>query len=191
MAQQSAESGTTNVPSVAHQDSTDSPIDTKDSPAGKEAVDNNRDFSRQAQDVARLKSGDGRYAKTTPQFHALAVMAIIAGRYDYFERVYCDRQGYVNYFGEITPQLLALAQAPPSREWDVRLNEAQAGAWFALAIKTYPNLRLTVKPGTRAPWAWPPSKDGTIYAGAEAKEPTLSAGSIAEAVERVEQKWRG
>jgi hypothetical protein len=71
--------------------------------------------------------------------------------------------GAISYRREITPQLRALAQAPQG-EWP-QLDRQQARAWSDLidayvAIET----RRHLDEGDRAPWPWPPSKEGKIYA---------------------------
>jgi hypothetical protein len=70
----------------------------------------------------------------------------------------------VYYPHEITPQLIALAEAPARREWVV-LTGQQLPAWFGFAKKSLPNLRIKLDHGARAPWPWPPRKDGTIGTG--------------------------
>lgn len=76
----------------------------------------------------------------------------------------------------LTPQALALAQAPPEDEWKFvppdKLN--QCGAWKelirdVLADRARPELVWDRNPGGRrgfyAPWDWPPRKDGSINTG--------------------------
>lgn len=69
------------------------------------------------------------------------------------------------YRGEITPQLLALAKAPPEAEF-VPLDYRQAGAWNGLIdAHVLIDARRHLREGDRAPWPWPPGNDGRIYPG--------------------------
>lgn len=65
----------------------------------------------------------------------------------------------------ITPKVLALADAPPEREWKAYpLGTAGSGSWRDLIEEALPPAigrpRLTE---IRAPWPFPPSVDGKIY----------------------------
>lgn len=85
---------------------------------------------------------------------------------EFARRVYRSADGTVSWRGELTPRLLALANAPPSEHW-VKLDHQQAGAWDRyvadhVAVAT----RRRIAEGAMAPWPWPPRKDGTIYADA-------------------------
>lgn len=79
--------------------------------------------------------------------------------------------GGIWYPREITPQLLALAQAGPEAAY-VALDYRQAGSWNDLidefvAVQT----RRRLHEGDRAPWPWPPGKDGKIYVASTGPPP--------------------
>ena len=70
--------------------------------------------------------------------------------------------GGLYYRGEVAPQLLALNGAPPHGEWPA-LEYQQTAAWNGF-LEKYVTVdawsRLSA--GSKAPWAWPPRKDGTL-----------------------------
>lgn len=72
------------------------------------------------------------------------------------------RNGAVNYSKPISEKLGKMADAGSKDDW-VTLSRQQAGAWdsFVREIINLPN-RRTLREGDRAPWAWPPRKDGTL-----------------------------
>lgn len=74
------------------------------------------------------------------------------------------RGGAVNYLLPMTPRLKALAQAGPRAEWSP-LTRQQAGAWegFLRDAVTVPT-RKRLREGDLAPWDWPPTVDGQVYA---------------------------
>lgn len=85
--------------------------------------------------------------------------------------------GRVTYRGEVTPQLLAFAQAGERSAWPwIERSEDtrdQIGAWTAFVEAHVPGPRSSMldtrglgeaqRTGIYAPWPWPPKKDGTIY----------------------------
>lgn len=73
--------------------------------------------------------------------------------------------GGVWYRLDVTPQLLALAKAPAASNW-LALEYQQASAWngFLEKVVTVDAWRR-LHAGSRAPWPWPPRKDGSISTG--------------------------
>jgi hypothetical protein len=63
--------------------------------------------------------------------------------------------------GAVTPRLLALAGAPKSDQWMI-LDYRQAKAWDEFLDEFVSVTRRHLKAGDRAPWPWPPRKDGSI-----------------------------
>ena len=89
---------------------------------------------------------------------AISALYEIAGKGDFFRQVKC-REGKVYFANPITPRLLALADAPPKPEW-VALDRQQAAAWEGLIGEGVQVIRSRLSEGSRAPWPWPPRKDG-------------------------------
>lgn len=79
-----------------------------------------------------------------------------------FLRSVMIRNGAVNYAKPVDPKLEKLADSGPKEGWVV-LTRQQAAAWdsFIREIITLPT-RKPMREGDRAPWAWPPRKDGTL-----------------------------
>lgn len=97
---------------------------------------------------------------------AIAVLYEIAGKGDFFRQVKC-RGGKVYFANPITPQLLALADAPPRTEW-VRLERIeQAMRWETLIGESLAMARQRLSVGAAAPWPWPPRRDGSLSAPQE------------------------
>lgn len=104
------------------------------------------------------------YPLASAEGKAIAAAYQIAGKGDYL-RSTMVRNGSVNYFLPVTPRLLALSNAPPPAEWVV-LDRNQAGAWEGLISDAVAvQVRSRMREGARAPWPWPPRKDGTLSAG--------------------------
>jgi hypothetical protein len=84
-------------------------------------------------------------------------------------RPFPSSDGLLNYRGEITPQLLALAEAPPREQWLRLTDRQQIGAWGGFAeryvtTRRPPDFAEHDSDGAflMAPWPWPPRKDGTL-----------------------------
>jgi hypothetical protein len=96
------------------------------------------------------------------EWTAVATLHKIAGKENLIFGSKHAVDGGIWYRKPITPQLLALASAKPDREW-VALTRQQAGAWNSLLAE---HLEIEIwrrlTEGSRAPWPWPPRKDGTI-----------------------------
>jgi hypothetical protein len=94
---------------------------------------------------------------------AIVTLYEMAGLRDLLDRAMI-RSGVVNYLLPMTPRLKAMAQAPGRAEWEP-LTRQQAGAWegFLRDAVTVPS-RKRLREGDRAPWGWPPTVDGQVYA---------------------------
>lgn len=116
----------------------------------------------------------------SPQAKAVEVIYGLSGKASAVHGFMRLRDRSIAYSREVTPQLLALADAPDQREWPV-LNRQQAGAWNAV-IDLYVALAAHghLKEGAHAPWPWPPSKDGKIYAGTGPPDGSCSDDDLAE-----------
>ena len=106
---------------------------------------------------------NGLYPEGSIEARAIAAVYAIAGQTDFVARVMKSRQhGGIYYRGTVTPQLLALGNVPPEADWP-ELTHQQAGAWNGLlrefVIKEIWN---RLREGKKAPWPWPPRKDGTL-----------------------------
>ena len=63
----------------------------------------------------------------------------------------------------ITPQILALADAPPESEWiEHAIGTQRAGAWRSLRELLPPRWGMPRLEKIRSPWEWPPRVDGTL-----------------------------
>lgn len=122
-------------------------------------------WPRFAEIAAGASSGGGdlkKYGRDSPEFKAVAVAYQLAGKAHALTGFMRSNDGGIHYRGEVTPQLLALAKAPPFDQWRV-LEYQQAGAWNGFlekAVTTAVWTRLSA--GSKAPWPWPPRKDGSL-----------------------------
>ncbi|ETR75907.1 hypothetical protein X566_20070 [Afipia sp. P52-10] len=105
----------------------------------------------------------GYHAADSAEVRAIGVLHEIAGKSSFFHSV-IKRPGQpqVYYRIAVEPRLLALSTAPPASDW-VALDRQQAAAWDAY-LQTYMTVqtRHRLQEGARAPWAWPPRKDGSL-----------------------------
>lgn len=103
-----------------------------------------------------------QFAGSSREGRAIAALFDLAGKIEFFYKaVY--RGGIVYHRTEITPQLLALADVQPRAEWDHVLTRQQAGAWNSFINERLGGLsHARLSEGSRAPWPWPPRKDGTL-----------------------------
>jgi len=101
------------------------------------------------------------YPTASPEGRAVSVLYDIVGAGDFFRSVV--RKGdRVYYQLPMTPRLAALAQAPAVAEW-ATLARNQAAAWESfLSEHLTLQVRQRLREGSRAPWPWPPRKDGTL-----------------------------
>jgi hypothetical protein len=109
---------------------------------------------------------------------AIVVLHEIAGLGQYLRGVMI-RNGAVNYQRPVTVRMRALADAGPKDSWPV-LTRQQAAAWEGFLRETIAvQVRKPLKEHDRAPWPWPPSAEGKIYATGP-PEPQLSDQDIAD-----------
>lgn len=103
------------------------------------------------------------YPLSSDEGRAIVTLYEIAGLSDFLRSVMI-RQGAVNYRMPISTQLLKLSEAPPSSRWRA-LDREQAGAWEGLLRETVTvAVRNRLREGSLAPWPYPPSLTGKIYA---------------------------
>jgi hypothetical protein len=105
------------------------------------------------------------FARDSLEAKSLVALHEIAGVGQGFRQIHVRTDG-VSWRSPITPQLLALSSLPPPADW-VTLTRQQAGAWEALLRDTIAiQVRRHLREGDRAPWPWPPGKDGQLYTAA-------------------------
>lgn len=105
----------------------------------------------------------GGYALATPEGKAICRLHEIADLAQFLKDVKI-RNGSVYFSNPVTKRLLALADAPTDRDAWVVLTHQQAMAWEGLLRESISvATRTRLREGSRAPWPWPPSKDGTVY----------------------------
>ena len=104
------------------------------------------------------------HAADSDEARAISVAYDLAGKLDFLHSVLRNKlDGSIPYRLAVTPRLKALASAPPREGW-VDLDHKQAAAWEEFAEEVVPlPVRKRVVAGSRAPWHWPPKKDGSIY----------------------------
>jgi helix-turn-helix protein len=83
-----------------------------------------------------------------------------------------ESQRRIVYPGEITPQMLAFAEAGNRSSWPWIEDRQQIGAWTNFlathvhgarpALVTTRGIGADQRPGIYAPWPWPPRKDGSL-----------------------------
>ena len=113
------------------------------------------EFADRANEASAILAAD------SPEAIAVKAIYTVAGKGFFVDSVMRSSSGGTRYPKAIPPQLLALANAPPERQW-AALDHRQATAWQALidAFVTVKSNRLVQ--GSRAPWPWPPRKDGSL-----------------------------
>jgi hypothetical protein len=103
------------------------------------------------------------YPCASVEGRAVAVLYDIVGAGDFF-RTAVRKADRVYYRLPVTPRLAALAQAPAPTEW-ATLARNQAAAWETFVAEHLTlQVRQRLREGSRAPWPWPPRKDGTLTA---------------------------
>jgi hypothetical protein len=101
------------------------------------------------------------HARDSVEARALAMLYRIAGAGSFFHSV-MSRGGGVSYSKAIEPKVLKLVDAPPEHTWP-ELDRQQAAAWEAMLREFVTvQVRKHLVAGDRAPWSWPPRKDGTL-----------------------------
>lgn len=113
----------------------------------------------------RAPSATAGYPTASTEGRAVAVLYDIVGAGDFF-RSTMRKADRVFYRLPVTPRLAALAQSPPVAEW-ATLARNQAAAWETFVGEHLTlQVRQRLREGSRAPWPWPPRKDGTLTATA-------------------------
>jgi hypothetical protein len=95
------------------------------------------------------------------------VLHDLVGRGEAFRKIYRRSDGSVSFRSAVTPQLARLADVPNAPEWP-ELTHQQAGAWESFVRQFFDDamVRKRFREGARAPWAWPPRKDGSLSSAA-------------------------
>lgn len=107
--------------------------------------------------------GPSVFAPGSIEAKSITVLHEIANRLTALRTIWQRSDGSISFPKPMTPQLAALAQAPPQSDWPT-LDRQQAGAWEGLLRQFFEPevIRAHMREGSRAPWAWPPRKDGTL-----------------------------
>ncbi len=97
---------------------------------------------------------------------AKAIVAVhdLAGSLEFLRIAMRNKvDGSISYRVPITPRLLSFAAMPSRDQW-VELSQQQAAAWDRM-LDDYITVavRKHLREGARAPWPWPPKKDGSTY----------------------------
>ncbi len=80
----------------------------------------------------------------------------------------------IAFAGEITPRLLALADAPHSNDWkSAEKGSGNYASWRELAWSVWPGKGFAYD-SIDIPWSWPPRKDGSIIPSGSDPPGTLS-----------------
>ena len=117
----------------------------------------NRDKS-DPQDALHRYKADSLEARAVNAIHALARVSPL--------RVSSTNE--VAFIGEMTPQLLAMGDAPVRSAWHWITARKEIGAWAEFVATHVRKSRPTFiekrghEVGIFAPWPWPPRKDGTL-----------------------------
>jgi hypothetical protein len=125
-----------------------------------------RMFGNFPRDATAAKASTSAYVRIDPSsVEGRAVIAVCT--LARASRPFSSGDGKMNYRGEITPQLLALADAPPRDDWLKISDRQQLGAWGGFISKYVTTSRAPMEtdddgPFLRAPWSWPPRVDGTL-----------------------------
>ena len=112
----------------------------------------------------------------SPEAKAISALYEIAGCSGFLRSVLI-RNGAVSFSKPMTQRLLALSASGPKDGWVV-LTHQQAGAWeeFLRELVTVAT-RRPLREDARAPWPWPPRKDGTL---SETGPPTVPGTMMTE-----------
>lgn len=104
------------------------------------------------------------YGPDSTEAKAVKALHEIAGRSEAFWKIFRRSDGSVSFRKPMTPQFLALAQAPPREQW-VKLDRNGGGAWESMMREFFDPamVRTHFAEGSYAPWPFPPSATGKIY----------------------------
>ena len=109
----------------------------------------------------RPSAASAGYPTGSVEAKAVAVLYDVVGAGDFF-RSTVRKADRVYYRLPVTPRLAALAQAQGPADWAV-LERQQAAAWESFVSEHLTlQVRQRLREGSRAPWPWPPRKDGTL-----------------------------
>lgn len=101
-----------------------------------------------------------QFELTSREGRAVAILYEIAGKTDFFFRIICrGRTVYTKI--EMTPQMLALADLPPRKDWTHQAAHNEAGAWKRFAAERLGELTFRIVEGASLPKPFPPKVDGT------------------------------
>lgn len=113
------------------------------------------------------------YAWDSTEAKAIKMLHDIVGRTNVFFAVWRRKEdGSVTFAKDITPQLIRFAEVADPSTW-VTLNYRQAAAWeeFFDDIFSKEAIRQHMRDGSKAPWFYPPSLEGTLYRDADGIPP--------------------
>lgn len=103
-------------------------------------------------------TGPTEWPPSSPAARALVTLGRVA-RY----RPFRLSSGNISFNGEVTPRLLAMANAPPESEWGIHQRGSKHfAAWRDLINTVFAGCALPALTQIEAPWPWPPRKDGEI-----------------------------
>jgi hypothetical protein len=105
--------------------------------------------------AARVAALDSLHDPRSPAGRSIAVLCRIGG-----VSPMRSRDNRLIYRHPITPRLLALADAPPEREWRMPETANHHGAWCGLLDGCLP--KMGKRTDLLIPWPWPPRVDGTL-----------------------------
>jgi hypothetical protein len=92
---------------------------------------------------------------------AIGLLFMVAQSDDFFLRVYC-KDGFVGWNKPFTEQLGAMAKASGRERWR-SLPAEGAASWNEFIRSAIGPQFARLRPGSSAPWPWPPSVEGKIY----------------------------
>lgn len=104
------------------------------------------------------------YSADSAEAKAIVAIHDLAGSLEFVRIAMRSKlDGSISYRVPITPRLLAFAEVPARDQW-VELSQQQAAAWDRMLDDFVTvAVRKHLREGARAPWPWPPKKDGTTY----------------------------
>ena len=116
-----------------------------------------------ADKCAAAATAPGGYPPGSPEAKAIEVLHELAGRSEAFRKIWRRADGTVT-FRKMTPQLLALAQAPLPDQF-IEVDRRGAASWERMLGDFFDVgvMRQHVREGSRVPWPFAPSAEGKIY----------------------------
>jgi hypothetical protein len=115
------------------------------------------------------------YPPDSVEAKAVAALHELVGRGEAFRKIYRRADGSVSFRLPVTPQLAKLVEMPGQADWPV-LDYQQGGAWEGFVKQFFEDgvVRKHFREGARAPWAWPPRKDGSLSPAGEKANDDIS-----------------